>query len=391
MTTAARSAPRPVVIIARSARALATAARAAGWQPYVIDLFGDVDTRAASVALRVTAATADYRFVPARLCADFARLQRVMPAAARPVVWGGGLDGEAALLQWLGEQGEILGTPARRLPDIQDPRIRQRRLRALGVATPAIALQHVPTRGRWLRKTRAQAGGFHVQWARPGDALAAADYAQAFIAGRSLSVAFVASEDTVEVLGFSAHLFWPSSSAPFGYGGAVGGVVLAPRLRRSISAAVPRIARAFGLRGLAGIDFVLDAAGDWWLIEINARPTATVELLTSPAAAWRAHVAACRGEPWRPARPRRRPRAQAVVLADDPIRVANSLDWPAWVVDRPDAGARLPRGAPLCSVWADGDSTADACAQLARRIRRLRRMLGSDARTVPSLRQPSIP
>ncbi len=391
MKTRAQRARRPVVIVARSGRALATAARAAGWQPSVIDLFGDADTRAVSDALCVTAASADYRFVPARLQADLARLMRDRPASSRTLVWGAGLDGDVDLLLALGAQVEVLGTPVTGLQLLNDARARQRRLLALGVATPAVARGRVPARGCWLRKTHAQAGGFHVQWARAGDTLPAAEYAHAFVAGRSLSVAFVASEAAVQVLGFSAHLFWPSSTAPFAYGGAIGGVTLPQQVRRSIVNALPRIVRAFELRGLAGMDFVLDAAGDWWLIEINARPTATVELLTSPAAAWRAHVAACRGESWRAAPPRRRPRAQAVVFADDPIRVANSLDWPAWVVDRPVTGARLPRGAPLCSVWADGDSPADACAQLARRIRRLRRMLGSDALAVPALRQPSNP
>ena len=51
MAGAGRAA-RPLLVVARSARALAQAARAAGYAPRVIDLFGDADTRACAARYR---------------------------------------------------------------------------------------------------------------------------------------------------------------------------------------------------------------------------------------------------------------------------------------------------------------------------------------------------
>lgn len=375
---------RPLLVVARSARALAQAARAAGYAPRVVDLFGDVDTRASAARYLRVAPTRDFRFDDDALLAAIARLAgRQKP----PLVWGGGLEGSPALLGACRQHCEVLGTAPEALAAIVSPAERYRRLQALGVATPAVATARVPATGRWLCKQGGEAGGLHVRVAAPGMSLAAAEYAQAFVRGRSLSVALLAGHRRVQVLGCSAHLFVPASAAPFGWSGAIGGITLPRRVRRDIDDVVPALAEAFGLRGLCGIDFVLDGDERWWVVDINPRPTATLELLVSPGAALRAHLAACRDRDWRDLVPRARRRALAVPYLSDPIRVAKSLDWPAWVADRPGPGARLPRGAPLCSVMATGDTADAALRALHRRLSRLGRLLGG-AFPLPVPRQP---
>ena len=376
----------PVLIAARSARQLARAACAAGYAPRVVDLFGDDDTRAASDQLIVTPAAHGFRFRPRRLLAD---LQRLDAGAGLPLVWGAGLEAAPRLLSQLGHVFEVCGSARHGLEALLQPARLAAQLRALDVPTPAIALGKVPARGRWLCKSRGEAGGQHVRWGVPGATLAPNDYAQAFCAGRSMSVVFVAGARTLEVLGYNAHLFWPHAAAPFTYAGAVGGQSLPRRLCRDIEAALRRVAVQFGLRGLCGVDFVVDAHDRWHLIEINPRWTATVELVAAPAAAFRAHLAACRDLPWRRPQARRRAHAHAVVMLDNPIRIPNSLNWPAWVADRPGAGARLPRGAPLCTVLADGATPDIACEQLAQRVRALRRLLAIDETAEPLARQPT--
>jgi len=377
----------PILIAARSARQLAHAARAAGYAPRVVDLFGDDDTRAASEHLIVTPAARGFRFRPRQLLADLGRLAG---GARLPLVWGAGFEAATPLLARLGQAFDVCGSAGEGLAEVTDPVGLHARLRALDVPTPAIATDRVPTRGRWVVKTRGQAGGHHVRWGVPGAALAAHDYAQAFCAGRSMSVVFVAGARTLDVLGYNAHLFWPSSPSPFVYAGAVGGQLLPRRLCRHIEAALRRVAARFGLRGLCGVDFVVDAHNRWQLIEINPRWTATVELVAAPAAAFRAHLAACRGQSWRRPQALARARAHAVLMLDNPIRIPNSLDWPAWVADRPGAGARLPRGAPLCTVLAAGATPEAACERLAQRVIALCRLLGIDDPAVPLARQPII-
>lgn len=380
-----RRAERPLLVVARSARALTQAARAAGYAPRVIDQFGDTDTRVSAARFRRCPPLPDFGFDADALLAAVARFAgRARP----PLVWGGGLEALPALLEACAEHCELLGTAPRALPAIVSPTQRRARLAALGLATPDIATGRVPARGRWLRKRVAQAGGLHVRFAAAGAALDCDEYAQRFVEGRSLSVCFVAGARRVQVLGYSAHLFAAQRAHPFAWAGALGGIAPARRVRRTVEAALPALVESFALRGLCGIDFILDADDDWWIVDLNPRPTATLELLVSPAAALRAHVAACRDLDWRELAPRARPRALAVPYVSDPIRLAKSLDWPAWIADRPEAGARLPRGAPLCSVGATGPTTDAALRALQCRLSRLGELLGCAAFPPVDCRQP---
>lgn len=380
---AGRRARPPLLILARSGRALAAAAQAAGYAPLVVDQFGDSDLRGLAAGLRVLPPTRDFRLAKTPVIEALAALAR---GRRLPLVWGGGLEASTSLLRTLAAHYELLGTPPAALAAVIDPRERHARLRALGIATPSLVFDRVPARGTWLRKCRGQAGGLHVRQVTAGARLGRNEYAEAFVPGRSMSVSFVASAGRVEVLGCCTHLFWPDAAAPFAWAGAVAGAPLPPALRRVL----PSIVATFDLRGLCGLDFILQDRARWTVVDVNPRPTATVELLAQPASALRAHLAACRGDSWREVALRRRPRALAVPYVDDPIHVAKSLDWPAWVADRPGAGARLPRGAPLCSVSADGPTPTLACASLARRLQRLWRLLGCSAIAPPHAQQPAL-
>ncbi|MGE3771810.1 MAG: ATP-grasp domain-containing protein [Gammaproteobacteria bacterium] len=381
-----RRAARPLLVVARSARALAQAARAAGHVPRVVDLFGDVDTRASAARYRRCAAREGFDFDAETLVAAVAALAgRDRP----PLVWGGGLEGRPALLAACARHCELLGTAPAALPAIVSPLQRAEHLRRLGIATPEVAFGRVPARGEWLCKRVGESGGWHVRRALPGEPLDAACYAQRRVQGRALSVSFLAAARRVQVLGYSAQLFVPSAARPYAWAGAIGGIPLPRRLRQAIAAALPSLVEAFALRGLCGFDFVLDADARWWLVDLNPRPTASVELLVSPAAALRAHLAACREREWRTLAPRKRPWALAVPWLGDPIRVPKSLDWPAWVADRPGAGARLPRGAPLCSVRASGSTAEAALRALHRRLLGLGELLGGVVLPLPDCRPPN--
>ncbi|MEP2311253.1 MAG: hypothetical protein ABJH87_22100, partial [Rhodopirellula bahusiensis] len=48
---------------------------------------------------------------------------------------------------------------------------------------------------------------------------------------------------------------------------------------RSLQALCERVAQQFSLRGLFNLDFIRDAMGRWWLLELNARPSASCEVI----------------------------------------------------------------------------------------------------------------
>ena len=381
--------PREVLIFARAGRQLAAAARAAGYRALVADVCGDLDT--------LNLATC-WAALPTRpgLCLDAAGLLTVLrqfcaraPHAA--VVWGSGFEGRAALLLKMAQQRPLLGTGVAALRVLWDPAQLHQQLCALGIPTPALRRDRVPARGRWVAKRVGESGGGHVHWARAGTTLGHLRFAQAYVAGRSLSVALVAGTAEVAVLGFCEHLFWPSATQPFRYGGAIALRDLPPTVTQTISAALARLCPALGLVGLCGVDFVLDARERCWLIEINPRPTATFDLLAHPGDVFRAHLAASNGQRLPAIRALRALRAQAVYYAASAILIPDSLDWPVWIADRPQAGSTLQSGAPVCTVRASGATPAATQRCLQRRLDRLAELLGLPAGERPLPRTEPAP
>ena len=385
----ADSSAKTVIILARAGRQLAAAARAAGFVPLVADLFGDSDTRHLAARWVGVAAATDFHFDPDSLQLAVTALRAEAPQA--PLVYGTGFEAEADLLATVTRGAVVLGNAVDTLRFLAQPDRLAERLRQLDIPTPAVRLQAVPSVGQWLVKTQGEAGGWHVRWGVPGETLQAPAFAQAFMPGRSLSVAAVVGAHEVAVLGFCEHLFWPGADRPFQYGGAAVVRDLGPRLREHLTYALGLLARYTGLRGLCGIDFVLSPSGEWRLIEINPRPTATFDLLARAGDVFRAHLAACRDQALPPIRRRVAYAAQAVVYASTAQGIPNSLDWPLWISDRPQPGSTVPAGAPVCTVRAEGADAAAARRGLARRLAALRSWLGIEDRSLPITRTATQP
>ena len=375
--------PRVVIVVARAARQLAAAAQAAGWQPWVADVFGDVDTRALAAVWQAVPVGPGFAFRPRGLQRAVANLRTKAPAA--PLVFGSGFEGAPALLAKLSRGGRVLGSPASALARLQDPLAWSRLLRRLSIPHPRVVLHEVPRRGRWVAKRSGEAGGAHVRFAAPGEALGVGEYAQRLVPGRALSAVCLAGAHAVEITGYSEQLFWPTPRSPFRHAGsiALAAGTLPASLDAEVRQSLGRLVGALGLRGLCGIDFVLAPDGTWQFIELNARPPASFDLHVAAGAMFRAHLAACRDEHLPTLHPRARCRAQLVYFASSAIRIPNSIDWPDWVADRPLPGSRLPPGAPVCTLQAAGATSASARERLHRRLDRLRGWLGDADRRLP--------
>ncbi len=397
----------PVLILARSARQLAVAARAAGQVALVADLFGDSDTREAASEFRRLPTRDGWQLDPDAVMAMCAAVADRRGALS--VVWGSGFEDCPELLSRLAERFRVLGCSPRRVAEIADPSAFSSALARLGIAHPETRREAPEAPANWLCKRAGSAGGAHVTWAAQA-AAAAGRYWQRHVAGTSLSATLLAGATGTALIGCCAH-WWPERDPrwPFRQAGGVSGIHLPPAVYATLARYAQRLGQHFELRGLCGVDFILDAAGEVHVLELNPRPTASVELLVDPAAAFAAHVAACAGDA-RAARRGRRShggeratatvraasapryagdvddqilppvalgaRAHAVCYAPDAIALPNSLDWPDWVADRPLAGARVPAHAPLCTVRAQAADAPRARALLAERMNALWRMLG---------------
>lgn len=350
-----------LLIAAISGRALAAAARRAGYRPLVADLFRDTDTvalaeRAVKLQGGLHDGIAGAALIPALRC--LAGNDR--PAA---LVLGSGFERHPDMVETLGRHfSPLAGCGSRAIRAAKDPDRLAATCAELGIPHPALAWTAPPDPRNWVVKAGGGAGGAHVGRA-DGKPLTAGRYFQRFIAGESVSALFVAAGHDTRIVGFSRQWASRAPGAPYRYGGAV-------RLRRFRRGTAQRIGGwltalscRFGLLGLCSADFI--RSGDYYtLIEINPRPGATLDIFDDAGAPLiRAHLDASAGRSFT------LPRfsdamASTVAYTPGPIASFPALSWPEWTADRQPPGTRLAAGDPVCTVFARGASAAAAVKTL---------------------------
>jgi predicted ATP-grasp superfamily ATP-dependent carboligase len=366
-----------LAVAALSARWLAQSARRGGWEPIALDLFGDLDTRAAARAWLPIGAAASLRIDAARLRAALRRLARSCAG------WIAG-PGCEPLLPALGAAAvpPLFGNDAEATRGVRDPRRFFALLAAQGIEFPEVAWQMPADRRGWLCKDADGCGGRHIRPAIEIDAPPAGAYFQRRADGVPASALFVADGRRAVLLACSEQLIASHGGHPYVYCGAVGPIELAPALQRRLQGALGALVAATGLRGLGSLDFLYDGAR-LLVLEVNPRPSASMALYDDdyPHGLLRAHVAACRDGELTAPRRARVARGERVVFARSSLRLG-AADvrrlLAAGCHDVPRPGTPVAAGAPLCSVTARGARAADVKAQLQRRALGVLRSLEGD-------------
>lgn len=346
-----------ILIAAISGRALAAAARRAGYRPLVADLFRDQDTLA--LAERAVLLPGDLaRGIDE---AQFLDTLRELAGAGEPaaLVLGSGFERRPALVDKAASHFPLAGNGGAAIRRVKDPATLAADCGALGIPHPETRLEPPSDPGNWLAKTAGAAGGAHVA---PAAGLAAAPgrYFQRRISGRSVSALFLAHASGARIVGFSRQWTAPRPGAPYRYGGATRLLRFDRADAAGIGAWLSALAGRAGLVGLCSADFIRDREGTHWLIDVNPRPGATLDIFDSEAAPLlEAHIAACRGLPFR--LPRFGDSAAAMIAyAGGPVETFPDLAWPDWAADRQKAGTRLAAGDPVCTVFARGRTAGES-------------------------------
>ncbi|MFE1601849.1 ATP-grasp domain-containing protein [Methylobacterium sp. ID0610] len=341
-----------ILIAAQSGRALAAAARRAGLRPFVADLFGDADTRALA---------AGYRQVPGRFGAGpggravLAALD-ALAAEAGPslgVVLGSGFEGSPALMRAIAARHRLIGAAPDTVAALKDPPGLAALCTRLAIPHPPLSLDPVPDPENWLLKRRGASGGGHIRPAGPGPVPRGASL-QRRMPGRAQSLNFLADGRRILVLADTAQWSAPAPGRPFRYAGAVDPGGMPEGVRAAATAAVAALAEATGLRGLASADLLVDGS-DWWFLEINPRPGATLDVLDRRAEPLLLrHIDAAGGRLGPTLALPPDAAATEICYAAEAIAPVPPLAWPDFVMDRPLAGSRIPAGGPICTVRAAG-------------------------------------
>lgn len=364
-----------LLILGASTRAAAASAIRAGFAPVCADRFGDEDLRRIATVVAVDN--------------DLHRtLEAVKALPPMPWIYIGSLENDSKFIASVSERHPLFGNPREVLRKVRDPFWLERTLRTHDL--PALRVRSVrssdegvqATSESWLLKPHRGGGGCRIAvWS--GQTLPTSErfYLQEQRLGTPMSALFIGRQDAVELIGVCEQLIGPTAGAPteFGYAGSIGPIAVSDRTRELLQRLGGTLTREAQLRGLFGIDFIL-ADDIPWLVELNPRYTASVEVLERALgrALLAEHASAC-GH--RTATVRERPAPSRIVgkqivyatkdLTAPPLDRLFEADGHApespLIADIPASGSRIAAGWPVCTVFAESETLTGCRERLAAR------------------------
>jgi len=339
-----------ILIVAPSGRALAAAARRAGYRPLVADFFDDADTRGFCAANRLIEGGLEAGYEGESLIGALEELAKEAPPCG--FVYGAGFEDRAGLLEVVAQRWTLFGNAPEVVCGVKDP-VRLAELCAiLNIPHPKISARMPRDRQHWLVKSAGGSGGNHVA---PAGALRAAGekiYFQRIATGEPVSILFLGDGAKARIVGSSRQWAAPAPGEPFRFGGSLRPAGLSPGLESRLRRAAEVVTAACGLRGLNSIDFLVEG-NEYTLIEVNPRPGATLDIFEDRGGSlFRAHMDSCVGR--LPRRPLEFAGAAAagIAYARREIPSMPAIDWPTWAADRQKARSALRPYDPLCTIKA---------------------------------------
>lgn len=370
-----------VVILGASVRAFAASAVRAGWTVHAADLFCDADLATVTTSCRRVSDYPAGLFAPAN---DF---------PAGPWCYTGAIENHPDLIERIAATRPLAGNAAAVVRRVRDPAMLATSLADAGLRYPATfpTADGLPTDGSFIVKPRSSAGGHGiVRWTR-GSAEdrgrgSATHLWQRWVDGLPMAAAYCLGKGTATLLGASRQLLGAAwcHAAHHVYCGSVAMPLesLPDRARDELLYLGRLLAEWFGLVGAVGVDFIVGADASITVIEVNPRPTSSMELVERATGASIAgvHLDAC-GFP-SPTTPDALISAgtwsKAILFAPQDLAIdAPLLDrldrlarpwthedgWPA-LADIPQPGQVITRGRPILTLFARGESAEDSLARL---------------------------
>jgi uncharacterized protein len=360
-----------LIIFGASTRAAAFSALRAGLRPWCADLFADRDLATHCTVVKVPPRDYPHGFMElARQCKP------------GPWMYTGALENRRKLVGRISNTRPLWGNHGRALELCRSPQWFTSMLarEALPYAQLTSMSKEPPTDRRWLLKPLHGAAGAGITFRSPREAAAAVNekaYCQEYIEGEACSAVYVANGQEARFASATRQLVGEAwlHAGPFQYCASIGPQPLNSGVRSVLEKIGTMLTRGCRLRGLFGVDFIID--GDKpYPIEINPRYPASVEVLEY-ATGWRALADHARvfdanaGEPMPPS-PTARFAGKAILFARDTLVFPEDGPWlpglrhPASVhelpsfADIPHAGERIERGRPILTMFASAASVS-AC------------------------------
>ncbi len=374
---------QPILLVGLTMRMLAELAVGAGYKVVALDYFGDFDLQALCPARSLLRDYGQSYSVPAlvKAAADM---------AAPAVVYSANLENFPEAVTRLAQGRQLLGNTPETLARVRDPLGLAAALRTGGFVFPQT---HLPTAGlapdpsrRWLWKPCSSGGGHGIRLWRKGRSPEGGVF-QEYLKGLVGSAAFVADGRQAVLLGLTEQLVGRPAfgAAGFSYCGNLVPPSLPPdervTLLREVRVITSYLTEVFGLRGLNGLDFIWHA-GRVWTIEVNPRPSASLELLDLAYGlrVFDAHVRSFSGQlpdfDLEQALVRGTAAGKAIVFAPHDVIVGDTSAWATYGIrDIPHPGEQIKYQQPVCTLLTTADTPADCLRQLQAQATRLKTWL----------------
>jgi len=349
-----------VLLVGVSTRAMAQSAVAAGYEVVSLDYFGDRDQPASA---KVHALGRDFHLPLTH--ASLAKATRQLAAGVDAVAFGSGVENEPALLEAC-DGVLVLGNMQKAIEGVRDLKKLGDVLQPTRVVIPEtlFAGDRLPKKGRWLVKDLSHSGGFGVREWDGKTILRHGQVLQRRLEGQLCSATFLADGQQAVILGMTRQYAGVTELGTSGFAWC-GNVapLLYPELEAMLAEAAKAMTRTFGLCGLNGIDFLF-TEGTPALLEVNPRYPGSVELLerVCEVNAFQLHVEACRGHlpqlppisGWRQAW------GKGILYTREALHVGDTSGWmEQGIADVPHSGAEIPKGSPVCTLFASGNDLED--------------------------------
>ena len=244
----------------------------------------------------------------ARSLADFPEdcSQSLAELQGIPLVLCGGMENQPDFIQRRIDQGMLCGVTGKMLRQLRSIESWQRWASESRIGWPTTVQDLSDPRlesirsGSWMLKPVGRAGGVHVRGIAslegleheaklapdPGNPTANLWYLQEYIPGISIGVSYCTESSVstepprTQIVGIARSILSEELDAPLPwiYRGSLAPYSVSPTVHASLERFAKTVAQSTGIRGLWQADFQIDPQGQLWLLEINPRWSASMEL-----------------------------------------------------------------------------------------------------------------
>lgn len=366
------------LIIARTGRALAASAKRAGYKVSVADYFADEDTQLYSESTHPLQYHCD-GFDEKSLLNLIEDILSSNPNTK--LVVGSGFESNPELLDSVAKLIPVLGNSKETIVALKYPESFFKILDNNSIRHPDVLFSKPTDFKRYLIKKVGGIGGGHVNWSGQIDSNSKSGcYFQEYVSGVVSSVVFLANGKQTKIVGFNQQLQSKDFiDMPFLYLGAMSTNDVSDEHTQCIQKIINKITKETNLKGLCGLDYIVNESAEIVVLEVNPRPPATFELHeTEQDFLFDAHLACFNGVliDYKNTRGKDdKLKGCAIFYTNNEIKISDKIGWPLWVKDRPLSGSVIPVKFPVCTVHAEENSLDKLKLLLSNRLKEIKSII----------------